>query len=61
MLGSIAVTEAEGSEDPAEAHARAKAHFEKYLQMEPSGAEAEEAKKFLDDLEEPKAQGSGLF
>jgi tetratricopeptide (TPR) repeat protein len=42
ILGSIAAQK--------EDNEAAKSHFEKYLQLEPNGAEAGEVKRFLDDL-----------
>ncbi len=54
MLGSLAITEAETAQDPTEARAKARTHFEKYLTLEPSGAEAEEIKKLLEDVRETK-------
>jgi tetratricopeptide (TPR) repeat protein len=47
ILGSLAAQK--------EDNAKAKIHFEKYLELDPNGAQAEEVKKFLADL---KAAGS---
>jgi tetratricopeptide (TPR) repeat protein len=42
ILGSLAAQK--------EDNAKAKMHFEKYLELDPNGAQAEEVKKFLEDL-----------
>lgn len=47
ILGSLA---AQKDDD-----ATAKAHFERYLELEPNGAQAEEVKQFLADLSEAEA------